>query len=110
MKHTLTALTLVLATLPVAAQPPGPMGRGMAMPTFADFDLNGDGVITEQEYVEARNQRVSERASEGRPMRGLSQARDFQDIDLDKDGRVTPDEFAAHQQQHWQSRPRGPAR
>lgn len=109
MKHILTALTLMLATLSAAAQQPAPpMGRGMGMPTFAEFDLNGDGVITEQEYIEARNKRISERASEGRPMRGLSQMKEFKDIDTDQDGRVTPAEFSAYQQQHMQNRPMGP--
>lgn len=109
MKHILTALTLMLATLSAAAQQPAPpMGRGMGMPAFADFDLNGDGVITEQEYIEARNKRISERAGEGRPMRGLSQIEEFKDIDTDQDGRITPEEFNAHQQQRMRSRPMGP--
>lgn len=109
MKHILTAVTLMLVTLSAAAQQPAPpMGRGMGMPTFADFDLNGDGVITEQEFVEARNKRISERASEGRPMRGLSQIKEFKDIDTNHDGRITQEEFNAHQQQRMQNRPMGP--
>lgn len=108
MKPTIaTALVLLLAAAPLAAQqttpPPFP-----AMATFEDFDANGDGYITEQEFVEARNKRIAERAAEGRPMRGLSQAEEFKDIDADGDGRISREEFAAHQSRHAQPRQRYP--
>ena len=47
------------------------------MPVFADFDLNGDGKITEAEFTEARTARISQRAQEGRQMRGLTDALSF---------------------------------
>jgi hypothetical protein len=106
------ALALALTALPAAAEqtaPPAPMGRGM-MPVFADFDGNGDGSISEQEYVDARNKRIAQRASEGRPMRGLAQAEEFKDVDANGDGGISREEFEAHQRRHFQNRPMPPAR
>jgi len=102
------AIALLLAALPAAAESPTPNMPAMA--SFADFDTDGDGAITEEEYVDARNKRIAARAGEGRPMRGLSQAEEFKDLDNDGDGQISRDEFAAHQRRHMQTRPRYPAR
>ncbi len=81
-------------------------GRGMGRntPTFSDFDLNSDGVLVEDEFIEARGRRVSERAKQGYQMRGLSNMQQFSDIDGDGNGKVTPDEFAAGQALHRQQK------
>lgn len=82
---------------------PGPgMGMGRNMPSFADFDLDGDGALEEQEFNEARAQRINERASQGYPMRNLQNAPPFSAIDSDGDGSVSPEEFSQHQVQHRQ--------
>ena len=78
----------------------GGMGMGSGrgnMPSFADFDTNGDGKISEQEFTDGRARRMAERAKEGRPMRNLNAATSFADIDTDHDGSISPEEFAAHQ-------------
>jgi len=75
-------------------------GMGHNMPVFADFDLNGDGSITETEFLKARNERIAKRAEEGRQMKNLASAPSFQDIDTDDDGVVSNEEFAAHQAEH----------
>lgn len=72
-------------------------GMGRNMPSFADFDMNGDGAITETEFYEARAARIAKRAEEGRKMKNLANAPSFDDIDKDDDGSVSPDEFSAHQ-------------
>lgn len=79
----------------------GNAGKNM-MPTFADFDLNNDGKITEQEFIEARTARISERAQEGRQMKGLANAASFADIDTNNDGVISPEEFAIYQSSHRQ--------
>ena len=89
-------------------------GRGMvsgngkagknARPTFTDFDLNKDGKITEKEFIEARTARISERAQEGRQMKGLANISSFADIDTNNDGVISPEEFAAQQSTHRQSK------
>jgi hypothetical protein len=88
-----TALPAIL--LAQAAMPPGPM-------TFSDMDKNGDGVVTEQEFNEARAKRMSERAAQGYPLRNAGKAPPFSAIDTNGDGKVTPDEFAAGQAAHRQ--------
>jgi len=75
-------------------------GMCMNMPTFADCDLNGDGTITEDEFTQARSERIAKRAQEGRQMKNLANAPSFQDIDTDDDGGISHDEFAAHQAEH----------
>lgn len=70
---------------------------GKNMPSFADFDLNNDGVITETEFYEARAARIKDHTQEGRKMKNLANAPAFDDIDTDDDGSVSPDEFGAHQ-------------
>jgi hypothetical protein len=86
----------------LSQQAPAPLpGRG-AMPAFADFDLNKDGKITEEEFNEARAARIADRAQQGYPMRGLANASSFADIDTSHDGTLSPAEFAAHQATHRQ--------
>lgn len=72
------------------------------MPAFADFDLNNDGKITEKEFIQARTARISERAQEGRQMKGLTNIRSFAEIDTNNDGVITLEEFAAQQSAHRQ--------
>jgi len=75
---------------------PGP-GMRRNMPSFADFDLNGDGRIDPDEMQQARQARITERAQAGYPMRGLQNMPAFEDIDTNRDGTVSPEEFAGHQ-------------
>jgi len=71
----------------------GGRGRGGTPPAFSDFDLNGDGAIDEQEFIDARTKRIAERMEEGRMMRGLTTPHTFTDLDTDGDGSLTPEEF-----------------
>ena len=80
-------------------------GRGMqqgqnAMPSFADFDLNNDGKISEEELTEARTARISQRAMDGRQMRGLVDAASFADFDTNNDGSISPEEFSKFMSVH----------
>jgi Ca2+-binding EF-hand superfamily protein len=72
-------------------------GMRRNMPSFADFDLNGDGRIDPDEMQQARQARITERAEAGYPMRGLQNMPAFEDIDTDRNGSVSPEEFARHQ-------------
>lgn len=74
-------------------------GMGKDMPTFAEYDLNGDGKIVEQEFNEARAKRISDRAQQGYRMRNVGNAPAFQQIDSDGDGAISAGEFSAHQSQ-----------
>ena len=70
------------------------------MPTFSDFDLNGDGEIVEAEFNEAHAKRMSEMAAEGRQMKHVGDAPGFSGIDTNGDGEISEEEFAAHQAEH----------
>lgn len=86
----------VLLSSPTSAQD-AERGMGKSMPVFADFDLDGDGTITEDEFAKARSARIAKRAEEGRQMKNLANAPSFDDIDVDDNDRIDADEFAAHQ-------------
>lgn len=91
------AIASAILSLPAAAQD---------MLTFADFDLNKDGKISESEFDEVRAARISQRATAGYPMRGLASAPAFGDIDTNKDGTLSPEEFSVQHAQHQQNRRR----
>ena len=82
----------------------GGRGRGMggSPPAFSEFDLNGDGAIDEQEFIDARTKRIAERIREGRMMRGLTTPHTCSDMDTDGDGSLTPEEFDMGVRNHRQ--------
>jgi len=69
-------------------------------PSFADFDLDGDGRIIESEFIEARGERIRQRAGQGRAMRGLGNIMEFDALDRDGDAGISADEFAEAMRQH----------
>jgi Ca2+-binding EF-hand superfamily protein len=73
------------------------------LPTFEQFDLNGDGKITQAELEEARAKRMSEKAKEGKMLKNAGKAPAFTDMDLNKDGILDEKEFSAHQAQRIQA-------
>ena len=105
MKKTIFSLMVaammvaVIGSSPTLAQN-SQKGMGKNMPVFADYDLDGNGSITESEFIKARGERIAKRAQEGRQMKNIANALSFQDIDTDGDGTVSHDEFAAHQAEH----------
>lgn len=109
MNFPLTAALMTVAiVLSSSALAQGPQkGLGMNMPVFADCDLDGDGGITENEFLKARAERIAKRAQEGRQMKNVANAPSFQDIDTNNDGAISPDEFAVHQAEHKAKRSQG---
>ena len=77
-------------------------GKGMKgnMPTYADFDLNGDGQIVEAEFNQAHATRMSEMAAQGRPMKHVGDFPGFSGIDTNADGVISEEELTAHQAEH----------
>lgn len=87
---------------PEKKQHPGRMGGPHNMPSFADFDLDGDGAISSDEFYKTRGERIAKHAEEGRKMKNLANAPSFEDIDTDGDEGISRDEFSAHQAEHMQ--------
>jgi len=75
-------------------------GVGMNMPTYADFDLNGDGKITEEEFNQSHAARMAERAAEGRQMKNAGDFPGFSGLDTNDDGLISEEELSAHQKEH----------
>ena len=71
---------------------------------FNAIDLDGNGSISEEEFETVHQQRMSARAAEGRPMRGMVNHPLYVDFDTDHDGQLTPDELAAGRQMQMQKR------
>ena len=80
------------------------MGGGRNMPRFEDFDQNRDGYISEQELIEARSMRISDRIQQGYQMRNTANISQFPEIDTNADGRISPEEFSAQQKRHQAER------
>jgi len=109
MKKILFPLLVAAMTIGVVMSAPslaqnGQKGMGRNMPTFADFDLNDDGAITEDEFYKARAERIAKRAQEGRQMKNLANAPAFADLDTNDDGGISPDEFSAHKAEHMKKK------
>ena len=76
------------------------MGMKGKMPTFAEFDLNGDGKIVEQEFNTGHAKKMGEMAAEGRQMKHVGECPGFAGIDTNNDGEISEQEFATHQAEH----------
>ena len=83
-------------------------GKGIQnRPTFATYDLNNDGKITEKEFYDGQAKRMTQKADEGKMMRNVGKAPAFTSIDANSDGVVTPVEFDTHQMNRMNSNMRG---
>ncbi|MGA9574955.1 MAG: EF-hand domain-containing protein [Lysobacterales bacterium] len=69
---------------------------------FAEFDMDGNGSISESEFYSVREQRMAAMASEGRKMRCAADAPTFADIDTNGDGQLNPEELVAGQKSHME--------
>lgn len=70
--------------------------------TFEGFDLNADGVITAQEFDDAKTARMTKMAEQGKQLRNAGNSLMFTDVDKDGDGKATKEEFTAAQQARMQ--------
>ncbi|WP_457574038.1 EF-hand domain-containing protein [Desulfolithobacter sp.] len=79
---------------------PGPL-------SFSDYDLDSNGVITEQELNTVREQRQAALKASGRRGIGIANAPSFADLDSNGDGQITPEELRASRKAMWEKRGRG---
>ena len=71
---------------------------------FANYDSDGNGFITEQEFTQVQSERMATKVAQSRPMKGAGNAPSFDAFDEDHDGRLTEEELIAGQQAQMQSR------
>lgn len=70
---------------------------------FEVYDVNKDGVITEDEYTKVREERLKQAQSQtDRMMKNVKNAPDFKTLDADGDGKVTKLELLDGQNKHMQ--------
>jgi Ca2+-binding EF-hand superfamily protein len=72
-------------------------------PAFTEFDKNGDGAVSEEEFTEFRSARMAAMAEAGKPMKGAATAPAFSDLDTDGDGVLSEAELVAGQKAHHQA-------
>jgi len=69
-------------------------------PAFTDFDADGDGFVSEEEFTSFRSARMAAMAEAGKPMKGAATAPSFGDLDSDGDGMLNEAELTAGQHAH----------
>jgi hypothetical protein len=86
----------------------GQGGKGMQnRPTYASFDTNGDGKVTEKEFYDAQAAKMTQKANEGKMMKNAANAPTFESIDTNHDKVMSPDEFSAFQAKRMNSKMKG---
>jgi len=94
----IVSMIIAVAMLPFVARADDSTKKGP--PAFSDFDLNGDGYVSEEEFNTVKAARMKARAEAGKPMKGAATAPTFSDLDTDGDGRLSEDELIAGQKAH----------
>lgn len=94
----IVAVVLAIVLLPMAAKAESHGRHGP--PPFSEFDHDGDGFVSEEEFNSTRAARMAAMAEAGRPMKGAATAPAFSDLDTDGDGRLSEAELIAGQKAH----------
>lgn len=99
---TILIITMVIAVamLPFVAKADHHMKH--SPPAFSEFDANGDGAVSEEEFDAFRSARMEKMAAAGKPMKGAKYAPSFSDLDTDGDGVLSEEELVAGQKAHRQ--------
>ena len=89
----ITSISAVAAELPARGPIP-----------FANYDHDGNGFISLQEFTLVRSERMKAKAAQGRSMKGAGNAPSFTVFDKNNDGQLTQEELLAGQQAQMQNR------
>jgi hypothetical protein len=71
---------------------------------FSDFDSDSNGFVSEEEFNQLKAQRMSEKAAEGKKMKGAATAPTFSAVDTNDDGKLSPEELTTAQVAHREKR------
>jgi len=75
--------------------------------SFATYDTDNNGIVTEQEYNIIREQRQTAVKASGRMGHGMANAPAFYTVDTNKDGQVSEQELQVIQEQQQANRGTG---
>lgn len=75
--------------------------------SFDVYDSNHDNKITQSEFDNIKNQRMTQKYQQGMPMRNAGNSPTFQDVDANGDGVVNQTELTNHQQKRFSQRGQG---
>jgi len=78
--------------------------------SFATYDADGNGAISEQEFNTIREQRQAAVRASGRMGQGMANAPSFADTDTDRDGQISAQELQSMQASRRMGRGRGMGR
>jgi len=98
----IVSIIVALAVLPFVARAE-PAQQRHSPPPFSEFDNDGDGLVSEEEFNTKRAAHIAERAEAGGKMKGLATAPSFADLDTDGDGMLNEAELVAGQKAHMKS-------
>jgi len=91
-------MIIAIAMLPFVAR--ADSHQHHSPPAFTEFDADGDGFVSEEEFTSFRNARMAAMAEAGKPMRGAATAPAFGDLDSNGDGMLNEAELTAGQRAH----------
>jgi len=77
-------------------------GMNQNMSTFSDFDADGDGKVTQSEFENLQQSKMTANANAGKLMRNAGNVPTFDMVDTNKDGFVDMNEFSIQQQKNMQ--------
>lgn len=82
----------------------GKKGNRANMPTFEEYDADGDGKITQAELEQARADRMAANAEDGKLLKNAANAPSFESMDTNGDGVIDATEFQTHQSTQIENR------
>jgi hypothetical protein len=97
----IVAVVLAFALMPLVTK--AETHQKHSPPPLSEFDKDGDGFISEEEFDSTRAARMAAMAEAGKPMKGAATAPTFSDIDTDGDGRVSEAELTTAQHAHMKA-------